>query len=94
MRTRLEEVGALACSFTIDELERLESDCINCNTQTTTKIAEEQLPIVPDVERIVKYAEDDKNVRNVQLPRKEICQIFAKIMITDPSGKEFPFEKG
>ena len=62
---QVEEVGALAHSFTVDELERLEADCVNCRTQSTTKIAEEQLPIIPDVEQMIKYTKDEKNIRNV-----------------------------
>ena len=84
---QVEEVGALACSFTIDELERLEANCVDCRTQSTTKIAEEQPPIIPDVEQMIKYTKDEKNIRNVQYPHKEVCQIFPKIMITDPRGK-------
>ena len=38
---QVEEVGALARSFTVDELERLEADCVDCRTQSPTKIAEE-----------------------------------------------------
>ena len=40
---QVEKVGALACSFTVDELERLEADCVNCRTQSTTSVAKEQL---------------------------------------------------
>ena len=43
---------------------------------------------------MVKYAEDEKNVRNVQLPCKEVHQIFSEIMITDLKGNEVPFEEG
>ena len=91
---QVEEVGALAHSFTVDELERLEADCVNCRTQSTTKVAEEQLPIIPDVEQMIKYTKDEKNIRNVQYPWKEIHQIFPKIMITDPKGNEVPFDEG
>ena len=45
---------------------------------------------MPDVEQMVRYAEDEKNVRNVQLPHEEVHQIFPKIMITDPKGNEVP----
>ena len=90
---QVEEVGALAHSFTVDELERLEANCVNCRTQSTTKIAEEQLPIIPDVEQMIRYTKDEKNIRNVQYPRKEIHQIFPKIMITDPRWNEVPFDK-
>ena len=91
---QVEEVGALARSFTVDELERLEADCVDCRTQSTTKIAEEQLPIIPDAEQMTRYTKDEKNIRNVQCPRKEVCQIFLKIMITDPKGNEVPFDEG
>ena len=91
---QVEEVGALAHSFTVDELERLEADCVDCRTQSTTKIAEEQLPIIPDVEQMIRYTKDEKNIRNVQYPRKEIHQLFPEIMITDPRGNEVPFEEG
>ena len=30
---QVKEVGALARSFTVDELERLEADCVDCRTQ-------------------------------------------------------------
>ena len=91
---QVEEVGALAHSFTVDELERLEADCVDCRTQSTTKIAEEQLPIIPDVEQMIRYTKDEKNIRNVQYPQKEIHQLFPEIMITDPKGNEVPFEEG
>ena len=48
-----EEVRALAHSFTIEELKQLEVECPDCRTQLTTKIAEEQLVIIPDIEQIV-----------------------------------------
>ena len=51
---QVKEVGSLACSFTVDELERLEADCVDFRTQSTTKIAEEQLPIIPNVEQMIK----------------------------------------
>ena len=51
---QVEEVGALAHSFTVDELERLEADCVDFRTQSTTKVAEEQLPIIPDVEQMIR----------------------------------------
>ena len=73
---QVEEVGALARSFTVDELERLGANCVNCRTQSTTKVAEEQLPIIPDVEQMIRYTKDEKNIRNVQYPCKEICPIF------------------
>ena len=91
---QVEEVGALARSFIVDELERLEADCVDCMTQSTTKIAEEQLPIIPDVEQMVRYVEDEKNVRNVELPHEEVCQILPEIMITDLKGNKVPFEEG
>ena len=91
---QVEEVGALARSFTVDELERLEADCVDCRTQSTTKVAEEQLPIIPDVEQMIRYTKDEKNIRNVQYPHKEIHQIFPEIMITDPKGNEVPFDEG
>ena len=91
---QVEEVGALAHSFTLDELERLEANCVGCRTQSTTKVAEEQLPIIPNVEQMIRYTKDEKNIRNVQYPRKEIHQIFPKIMITDPKGNEVPFDEG
>ena len=91
---QVEEVGALARSFTVDELERLEADCVDRRTQSTTKITEEQLPIIPDVEQMIRYTKDEKNIRNIQYPQKEIHQIFPKIMITDPRGNEVPFEEG
>ena len=65
---QVEEVGALAHSFTVDELERLEANCVNCRTQSTTKVAEEQLPIIPNVEQMIRYTKDEKNIRNVQYP--------------------------
>ena len=40
-------------------------------TQSTTKVAEEQLPIIPDVEQMIRYTKDEKNIRNVQYPHKE-----------------------
>ena len=73
------EVGASAHSFTVDELERLEADCVNCRTQSTTKVAEEQLPIIPNVEQMIRYTKDEKTIRNVQYPHKEICQYFPKL---------------
>ena len=76
---QVEEVGALACSFTVDELEILEANCVNCRTQSTTKVAEEQLPIIPDVEQIIRYTTDEKNIRNVQYPPKEITKYFPKL---------------
>ena len=91
---QVEEVGAFARSFTVDELERLEADCVNCRNQSTTKIAEEQLPIILDVEQMIKYTKDKKNIRNVQYPCKEVHQIFPEIMITDPKGNEVPFDEG
>ena len=91
---QVEEVGASTCSFTVDELERLEADCVDCRTQSTTKVAEEQLPIIPNVEQMIKYKKDEKNIRNVQYPHKEVCQIFPKIMITDPKENEVPFDEG
>ena len=84
----------LAHIFTVDELERLEADCVDCRTQSTTKIAEEQLPIIPDVEQMIKYTKDEKNIRNVQYPHKEVCQKSPKIMVTDPKGNEVPFDEG
>ena len=89
-----DQVGALARSFTVDELERLEADCVDCRTQSTTKVAEEQLPIIPNVEQMIRYTKDEKNIRNVQYPHKEIHQIFPEIMITDPKGNEVPFDEG
>ena len=88
------EEGALACSFTVDELERLEAICLDCRIQSTTKVAEEQVPIIPNVEQMIRYTKDEKNIRNVQYPHKEIHQIFPKIMITDPKGNEVPFDEG
>ena len=90
---QVEEVGALAHSFAVNELERLEADCVHCRTQLTTIIAEEQLPIILDVEQMVWYAEDKKNFRNVQLPHEEVCQMFPKIMITDHEGMKFHLKK-
>ena len=35
---------------------------------------------------MIRYTKDEKNIRNVQYPRKEIHQLFPEIMITDPKG--------
>ena len=91
---QVEEVGALAHSFTVHELERLEPIVSIVETQSTTKVAEEQLPIIPDVEQMIRYTKNEKNIRNVQYPHKELHQIFPKIMITDPKGNEVPFDEG
>ena len=79
MRDQVEEVGSLAHSFTVDELERLEADCVDCRTQSTTKIAEEQLPIIPNVEQMIRYTKDEKNIRNVEYPQKKYTNFSLKL---------------
>ena len=43
---------------------------------------------------MIKYTKDEKNIRNIQYPHKEVHQIFPKIMITLPKENEVPFDEG